>query len=85
MKTGPILQSGFNPARSITGFQRARSVLISVASVAGGLLYYGLQHTALSGDVTTVICILFIFFIRLMAVRYRISLPAFYTRNNPSS
>jgi uncharacterized membrane protein YeiH len=62
-----------------------RKEIYALASVAGGLLYYGLQHTALSGDVTTVICILFIFFIRLMAVRYRISLPAFYTRNNSSS
>lgn len=59
-----------------------RKEIYALASVAGGLLYFGLKQTSLSADISTIICILFIFVIRLLAVRYHISLPAFYTRIN---
>ncbi|MFN8246230.1 MAG: trimeric intracellular cation channel family protein [Ferruginibacter sp.] len=62
-----------------------RKEIYALASVAGGLLYFGLKHTSIPADVSTIICILFIFIIRLLAVRYHLSLPAFYNRINKES
>lgn len=62
-----------------------RKEIYALASVAGGLLYFGLKHTTIPADVSTIICILFIFIIRLLAVRYHLSLPAFYNRINKES
>lgn len=57
-----------------------RKEIYAMASVAGGLLYFGLKETDIGAEWSTIICILFIFCIRIIAVRYRISLPAFYAR-----
>lgn len=62
-----------------------RKEIYALASVAGGLLFFGLKHTSIPADVSTIICILFIFIIRLLAVRYHLSLPAFYNRINKES
>lgn len=62
-----------------------RKEIYALASVAGGLLYFVLKHTTIPADVSTIICILFIFIIRLLAVRYHLSLPAFYNRINKES
>lgn len=57
-----------------------RKEIYALASVAGGFLYFILRKTNIPSDLSTIICILFIFLIRLIAVRYKISLPAFYNR-----
>jgi uncharacterized membrane protein YeiH len=53
-----------------------------MASVAGGLAYFGLKQTTLDADISKIICILVIFLVRLLAVRYRIKLPLFYAKMN---
>jgi uncharacterized membrane protein YeiH len=58
-----------------------RKEIYALASIIGGLIYYLLTKTALNDDVAKIICILLIFFIRLLAVKYKLSLPAFYSKN----
>jgi uncharacterized membrane protein YeiH len=58
-----------------------RKEIYALASIIGGLIYYLLTKTALNDDAAKIICILLIFFIRLMAVKYKLSLPAFYSKN----
>jgi uncharacterized membrane protein YeiH len=58
-----------------------RKEIYALASIIGGLIYYLLTKTALNDDAAKIICILLIFFIRLLAVKYRLSLPAFYSKN----
>ncbi len=59
-----------------------RKELYAVASIVGGIIYFGLKSTSLDNGVSTVICILLIFMIRVLAVRYKIMLPLFYARMN---
>jgi len=59
-----------------------RKELYAMASIAGGLAYFGLKQTTLDADVSKIICILVIFLVRLLAVRYRIKLPLFYAKMN---
>lgn len=49
--------------------------IYALACVAGGIAYFGLKQTALNDDVAKIICILFIFFLRVVAVRCNWSLP----------
>ncbi len=58
-----------------------RKEIYALASIIGGLIYYLLTKTALNDDAAKIICILLIFFIRLLAVKYKLSLPAFYSKN----
>jgi uncharacterized membrane protein YeiH len=55
--------------------------IYALASIIGGLVYYLLKHSSLNDDAAKVICILLILFIRLLAVKYKLSLPAFYSKN----
>jgi uncharacterized membrane protein YeiH len=55
-----------------------RKEIYAMACIAGGLIYFGLLQLHMDRDVITIICILIIFFIRVLAVRYKISLPQFY-------
>jgi uncharacterized membrane protein YeiH len=58
-----------------------RKEIYAMASIIGGLIYYLLTKTALNDDAAKIICILLIFFIRLLAVKYKLSLPVFYSKN----
>lgn len=52
------------------------------ACILGGVLYFVLQRTGLPADVITLICIVLIFIIRIVAVRYHLALPKFYLKNS---
>ena len=49
--------------------------IYALACIAGGLVYYFLHHTTLNADLSKIICILLIFAIRIVSVRYNLSLP----------
>jgi uncharacterized membrane protein YeiH len=51
-----------------------------MACIAGGIVYFGLLKCSIDGDMVTVLSILFIFIIRLLAVKWKWSLPRFYER-----
>lgn len=55
-----------------------RKEIYAMACIAGGLIYFLLRQMNMDADVVTIICILLIFIIRVIAVRYKISLPQFY-------
>lgn len=55
-----------------------RKEIYAMACIIGGITYVLLRKTALHGDIVTVLCILLIFTIRVIAVRYNLSLPHFY-------
>jgi uncharacterized membrane protein YeiH len=59
-----------------------RREIYALASIIGGVVYFGLKHLDMNPDIATIICILLIFSIRIVAVRFKISLPAFYTKFN---
>jgi uncharacterized membrane protein YeiH len=56
-----------------------RKEIYAMACIAGGLIYFLLRKINLDEDISKTICILLIFAIRVIAVRYKISLPQFYT------
>lgn len=58
-----------------------RKEIYALASIIGGLIYYLLTQTALNDDAAKVICILLILAIRLLAVRYKLSLPVVYIKS----
>ncbi|HZH96665.1 MAG TPA: trimeric intracellular cation channel family protein [Flavisolibacter sp.] len=51
--------------------------IYALACIAGGAAYYFLYDTSINNDLSKISCILLIFFIRVIAVRYRLSLPQF--------
>ena len=55
-----------------------RKEIYAMACIIGGLIYFLLRETGLDADVVTILCILIIFAVRVLAVRYKISLPPFY-------
>ncbi|HUR65323.1 MAG TPA: trimeric intracellular cation channel family protein [Chitinophagaceae bacterium] len=59
-----------------------RKEIYALACIAGGLVYFLLQQMKIDADVVTIICILLIFSIRVFAVRFKITLPPFYTTTN---
>lgn len=59
-----------------------RREIYALASIGGGVVYFVLKGFNMNADIATIICILLIFSIRIIAVRYKISLPAFYTKLN---
>ncbi len=56
-----------------------RKEIYAMACIAGGLIYFLLRKINLDENISKTICILLIFAIRVIAVRYKISLPQFYT------
>jgi uncharacterized membrane protein YeiH len=58
-----------------------RKEIYALASIIGGLFYFLLKYIQVDEDVAKIICILLIFIIRLFAVKYKLALPAFYTKN----
>ena len=55
-----------------------RKEIYAMACIAGGAIYFLLRELKLDADVITILCILIIFTIRILAVRYKISLPQLY-------
>jgi uncharacterized membrane protein YeiH len=51
--------------------------IYALACIAGGLLYYGLYQWQWGTDLAKVLCILLVFVIRIIAVRFQLSLPQF--------
>lgn len=51
--------------------------IYALACILGGTAYYFLWQTKLNADVSKVACILLIFAIRIIAVRFKLSLPRF--------
>lgn len=49
--------------------------IYALACIVGGIVYYLLYQTQLNNDISKIICILLIFIIRIIAVRYKLSLP----------
>lgn len=49
--------------------------IYALACIAGAVVYYYLHRTNLNTDVSKIICVLIIFSIRLVAVRFNLSLP----------
>jgi uncharacterized membrane protein YeiH len=58
-----------------------RKEIYALASIIGGLIYYLLKQTALNDDAAKIICILLILVIRLLAVKYKLTLPVVYSKN----
>ncbi len=54
--------------------------IYALASITGGLVYYLLKHSALNDAAANIICIGLILMIRLLAVRYKLSLPLIYSK-----
>ncbi|MGZ8541463.1 MAG: trimeric intracellular cation channel family protein, partial [Chitinophagaceae bacterium] len=59
-----------------------RKEIYAMACIAGGLLYFVLKRLQLDGDLSRIICIIAIFTIRVLAFRFKLSLPAFYSGRN---
>jgi uncharacterized membrane protein YeiH len=57
-----------------------RKEIYALACIIGGIAYYLLKQTHLNDDVAKVICILMIFVIRFIAVRYNLSLPQIHLK-----
>lgn len=55
-----------------------RKEIYALACISGGILYFGLQRLQLDETIAKTVCILFIFTVRLLAVKFRLSLPVFY-------
>ena len=55
-----------------------RKEIYAMACIAGGAIYFLLRELKLDADIITILCILIIFVIRILAVRYKISLPQLY-------
>jgi len=52
-----------------------RQEIYALACIVGGVVYFFLKRTNLNEDAAKVLCILLIFFIRAVAVKYKLSLP----------
>lgn len=57
-----------------------RKEIYASACIAGGIIYFGLKQTGILVEYTTTITIVLIVLIRVIAVRYKISLPASYNK-----
>ena len=57
-----------------------RKEIYALASIIGGLFYYILFHSSLNDDAAKIICIVLILVIRLLAVKYKLSLPIIYLK-----
>jgi uncharacterized membrane protein YeiH len=57
-----------------------RKEIYALASIGGGFVYFAFKNLQVDANVSKIICILLIFFIRLVAVKYGLGLPAFYAK-----
>ena len=56
-----------------------RKEIYAMACIAGGAVYFLLREMNIDPDLSTILGILIIFVIRIIAVRYKLFLPQFYT------
>lgn len=61
-----------------------RKEIYAMASIIGGLIYFLFRKIEVDEDMAKIICILLIFAIRLIAVKYKLGLPAFYAKRSNS-
>jgi|SRR6218665_294560 len=54
--------------------------IYALASIIGGLVYFAFLEANLDNYLAKIICILLIFVIRIVAVKYKLGLPRFYNR-----
>jgi uncharacterized membrane protein YeiH len=57
-----------------------RKEIYAMACIAGGIIYFLLLRIPVAADMSTVLCILIIFAIRVLAVRLKLSLPQLYSQ-----
>jgi len=55
-----------------------RKEIYALACIAGGLIYFLMKRMDMDADLSKILCIGIIFAIRVLAVRYKLSLPQFY-------
>lgn len=60
-----------------------RKEIYALACILGGLFYFLLYRLNINQDLLTILSILLIFFIRVLAVRFKLSLPKFYDTGKP--
>jgi uncharacterized membrane protein YeiH len=56
-----------------------RKEIYAMACIIGGCIYFLLKKINLDEDISKILCIAIIFAIRVLAVRYKLSLPQFYS------
>lgn len=56
--------------------------IYATACIAGGLVYFLMLKISLPYIPADIICLVTVFLVRLLAVRYKVSLPALYRRSN---
>jgi uncharacterized membrane protein YeiH len=59
-----------------------RKEIYALACISGGLLYFLLEYWNLDSNLARILCIITIFVIRVIAFRFKLSLPAFYYKRN---
>ena len=57
-----------------------RKEIYALACIAGGLFYFLLKEMRFDAALSKILCILIIFTVRVLAVRYKWSLPQFYNQ-----
>jgi uncharacterized membrane protein YeiH len=55
-----------------------RKEIYASACIAGGLAYYGLLYCQVENNLAQVICMVFIVLLRIIVVKYQLSLPSVY-------
>jgi uncharacterized membrane protein YeiH len=60
-----------------------RKEVYALACITGGIIFFLFRELNINRDVSIITCILIIFAIRIIAVRFKISLPQFYNHNTP--
>ena len=58
-----------------------RKEIYATACVMGGTIFLFLKNLDINDSITKIVCILIIFAIRVIAMRYKVSLPQFYSIN----
>ncbi len=59
-----------------------RKEIYALACIAGGLLYFLLKYLQVDSNLSRIICIIAIFTTRVLAFRFQLYLPAFYSERN---
>jgi len=59
-----------------------RKEIYAMACIAGGLIYFLFRQINIDESLAKIICIVVIFVVRVLAVRYKLSLPRIYDHKN---
>ncbi|MEO8406186.1 MAG: TRIC cation channel family protein, partial [Chitinophagaceae bacterium] len=57
-----------------------RKEIYAMACIVGGLIYFLFEKMQIDKDMTRILCILIIFTVRVLAFRFKLSLPQFYSQ-----